>query len=309
MAGMDVIDWLLESDPAIGWQALRDLTQADPAAIAAARARVAHEGLGAEILGRQNADGAWVRGDHPAWFTTLYTALLLRATGVDPADPVVAAAVARLAAGFRWHEELGGKTFFEGETEPCINGGTLALGGYFGRPADSLARRLLDEQLADGGWNCDAPKSTRSSFHSTICVLEGLLAYEHATASPAIAEARRRGEAYLLERGLFRRRATGDVAHPSFLELSFPPRYYYDVLRGLDYLRAAGVTPDERVEDAVRLVADKRQADGRWLLDGTHDDGIDFALGEWVGAPSRWNTLRALRVLRWHGTARSPAIA
>jgi hypothetical protein len=301
MAAMDVIEWLLASDPAIRWQTMRDLTQADAATIATERARVTHEGIAAEILARQGPDGAWHRDDHPAWFPTLYSALLLRATGVDPADPAVAAAVTRLAAGFRWHEELGGKPFFEGETEPCINGGTLALGGYFGRPVDSLARRLLDEQLDDGGWNCDAPKSRRSSFHSTICVLEGLLAYERATAwSPELAEARRRGEAYLLERGLFRRRSTGEVAHPAFLGFAFPPRYYYDVLRGLDYFRAAAVAPDERLADALRLVEDKRQADGTWLLDDNHDDGIELYLGEPVGAPSGWNTLRALRVLRWY---------
>lgn len=298
---MDVIDWLLESDPAIRWQVMLDLTDAEPAAIAAERARVAHEGLGAGLLARQDPDGSWHSGDEPAWFPTLYTSQLMRVAGVDPADPAVDAAVTRLEGGFRWAADLGGKPFFDGEEEPCINGGTLALGGYFGRPRGSLAQRLLGEQLDDGGWNCDAPKSARSSFHSTICVLEGLLAYERAVGSaPEVAQVRRRGEAYLLERGLFRRRSTGGVVDPSFLTFSFPIRYYYDVLRALDYLRSAGATPDERVDEAVRLVEAKRQADGRWLLDGTHDDGLGFPLGESVGEPSRWNTLRALRVLRWY---------
>ena len=305
---MDVIDWLLDSDPAIRWQAMRDLTDADPSVIADERARVARESLGAEILARQDRDGAWHKGDAPAWLPTLYTLLLLRATGVDPADPAVAAAMTRLAAGFRWDEEFGKKPFFEGEVEPCINGGTLALGGYFGRPSDSLARRLRDDQLDDGGWNCEAPKRARSSFHSTICVLEGLLAYERAAGSaPEIAAVRRRGEAYLLERGLFRRRSTGDVVDPSFLQLAFPTRYYYDVLRGLDHLRDAGVTPDDRVADAVRLVEDRRQADGAWLLDESHGEPLDVACGESVGEPSRWNTLRALRVLRWFAAARPGA--
>jgi hypothetical protein len=297
---MDVIDWLLDSDPAVRWQVLRDLTDAGPAAIAAERARVAHEGLGAAILAHQRAGGEWQRGDEPAWVATLYSMLLLRATGADPADPVVAAAVDRLAAGFRWHEELGGKPFFEGETEPCINGGTLALGADFGRRSSALLQRLLEEQQGEGGWNCEAPASPRSSYHTTICVLEGLLAVERAGgSSPAIGAARRRGEAYLLERGLFRRRSTGEPASPAFLHFAFPPRCYYDALRGLDYLRAAGVAPDERVTDVVRLVEDRRQPDGRWLLDGSHDDTIDVSLGEAVGEPSRWNTLRALRVLRW----------
>jgi hypothetical protein len=300
MAGMDVMGWLLDGDPAIRWQAMRDLGDAGPATLAAERARVAREGLGADLLARQGSDGAWHLAGEPDWIPTLYTPLVLRATGVDPADAAVDAAMTRLASGFRWHESLGGKPFFAGETEPCINGGTLALGGYFRRPDEALARRLLDEQLADGGWNCDAPKSARSSFHSTICVLEGLLEHERAVgARPELTDARRRGEAYLLERGLFRRRSTGDVALPAFLSFSFPPRYHYDVLRGLDYLRSAGVTPDERIADAIELVEKKRQPDGTWLLDAAHAETLDFAWDESAGAPSRWNTLRALRVLRW----------
>ena len=302
---MDVIDWLLDSDPAIRWQVLRDLADADPAAVAAERARVAREGLGVEILTRQGADGAWHSADKPAWLPTLFTAQLLRSTGADPADPAVDAAVTRLADGFRWDAEFGARPFFEGEVEPCINGGTLALGGYLRRPASQLAQRLVGEQLDDGGWNCEAPRSARASFHTTICVLEGLLAYERAAGStPKIAQARRRGEDYLLSRRMFRRRSTGDVVDPSFVTFSFPPRYGYDVLRGLDHLRDAGVAPDERIDEAVGVVRDRRQADGRWLLDGSHPEAIAVALGESVGEPGRWITLRALRVLRWYDAGR-----
>jgi hypothetical protein len=298
---MDIVGWLLEGDPAIRWQTMRDLTEAAPEAVAAERGRVAREGLGADILARQGSDGAWHKAGEPDWLPTLFTAQLLRSTGVDPRDPAVESAVARLADGFRWHESLGGKTFFEGETEPCINGGALALGGYFGRPSGSLARRLVGERLEDGGWNCDAPKSARSSFHSTICVLEGLLEFERAAgASPEIAAARRRGEEYLLERNLFRRRSTGEVANAEFLELSFPPRYHYDVLRALDYFRAASVQPDPRMAEAVRYVESRRQPDGRWPLDRAYDESLDFHFVESPGDPSRWNTLRALRVLRWY---------
>ena len=197
--------------------------------------------------------------------------------------------------------EFGGNSFFEGEEEPCINGGVLALGGWFGRPTERLARRLLGEQLEDGGWNCEAPKSQRSSFHSTICVLEGLLEYERAAGSaPEVAAARRRGEEYLLARGLFRRLSTGEVIDPEFLELAFPPRYRYDVLRALDYLRATGAEPDARIGEAVRLIESKRQGDGRWLLDRAYGEVLPVPVGESVGEPSRWNTLRALRVLRWY---------
>ena len=298
---MDTIDWLLDADPAISWQAMRDLTDASPTAIAAERARVPREGIGEAILACQGSDGSWHRANAPVWLPTLYTLLFLRSTGVDRADPSVESAVARLEAGYRWDKEFGEKPFFEGEVEPCINGGTLALGAYFGHPAESLARRLVGEQLDDGGWNCEAPKSVRSSFHTTICVLEGLLEYERAVgAAPEVASARRRGEEYLLERALFRRRSTGEVANPAFLKFAFPPRYHYDVLRALDYLRDAGVQPDTRVGDACEVVEGRRQADGRWLLDGAYDEALALPFSESVGEPSRWNTLRALRVLGWY---------
>ncbi len=301
---MNAIDWLLEGDPAIRWQAMRDLTGASPATQAVERVRIPREGIGARVLASQGSNGAWHLPDEPDWLPTLFTPQLLRATGVDPADPSVAAAMTRLAAGFRWDESFGAKSFFEGEVEPCINGGALALGAYFGHPAESLAQRLVSEQLDDGGWNCEAPNSTRASYHTTICVLEGLLEYERAAGSALettkVANARLRGEAYLLERNLFRRRSTGEVANPAFLKFAFPTRYHYDILRALDYFRAAGAKPDPRVEDAVRIVESRRQPDGRWLLDESHNEALAIPFDETVGEPSRWITLRALRVLRWY---------
>jgi hypothetical protein len=308
---VDTIAWLLVTDPAIAWQAMRDLTGASAGAIASERARIPHEGIGAEMLSMQQSDGSWRRKGAPAWLTTLFTMQLLRAAGIDPATPVVEAAAARLETGLRWNDdggrwdlrgpETGGNTFFEGEVEPCINGGALALGAYFGRPTESLVRRLIDEQLEDGGWNCEAPKSSRSSFHTTICVLEGLLEYEQAVGSvPEVTSSRSKGEQYLLERALYRRLSTGEIVHPEFLEFAFPPRYHYDVLRALDYFRAAGSKPHARITDAVAIVRNKRQADGRWLLDLSYDESLALTLNESVNKPSRWNTLRALRVLRWY---------
>jgi hypothetical protein len=274
--------------------------------------------LGAAILARQEADGAWRRDDRPTWLSTLFTMLLLRATEVDRSAPAVEAAIARLESQLGWDNQhgpwelrpltLGATPFFAGEVEPCINGGVLALGAFFGRPTASLAQRLLGEQLEDGGWNCDAPPSTCASYHTTICVLEGLLAYQRAVGdAPEIAAARRRGEEYLLARDLFRRRSTGEAADPAFLEFAFPPRYRYDVLRALDYFRDAGAEPDARMDEAIRHVARKRQPDGRWLLDRTYDEALAVSCGETVGAASRWNTLRALRVLRWYeGGAPAP---
>src|SRR5215475_9746891 len=193
---------------------MRDLTDTAPSAISAERARVTREGLGAAILACQQSDGAWRREGAPTWLTTLFTLLLLRSTGADPAAPAVENAVSRLASTLRWDCTPGnwdlrpvqdaGNPLFQGEEEPCINGGVLAFGAYFGHPNETLASRLLSEQLPDGGWNCDAPKSQRSSFHTTICVLEGLLEYERAVGGSAeVAESRRHAEEYLLERSLF----------------------------------------------------------------------------------------------------------
>lgn len=297
---MDIIQWLIDADPAICWQAMRDLTDASSETVAAARSRIPHQGIGAKILTAQGVDGAWHRNDEPDWLPTLVSMQLLRLTGAEPADPLVKSAMERLQNGFRWADDLGGKRFSEGETEPCINGNALAASSYFGYPSRALAERLLDEQLEDGGWNCEAPKSSRSSFHSTICVLEGLLEYEHAAGgSPRILAARKVGEDYLLKRSLFRRLSNGEVVDPAFLNFGFPPRYCYDVLRALEYFRNAGTNPDPRMDQALGVIENRRRPDGRWLLDATHNEALPFPFVEKVGEPSRWNTLRALRVLRW----------
>jgi hypothetical protein len=227
---------------------------------------------------------------------------------LDPASERARKAVALVRDRVTWGPEFGDSPFFEGEVEPCINGGTLGLGGYFGETSERLVDRLLGEQLADGGWNCEAERgSVRSSFHTTICVLEGLLVYEQARgATAAVTDARARAHEYLLERRMFRRRSTGEVIDPRWGRFTFPTIWHYDVLRGLDYLRRAGVEPDARVAEAVGLVADRRQPDGRWLLDEPHRDALHTDLEGGTGQPSRWNTLRALRVLRWYsgGAAR-----
>ncbi|MGO4518494.1 hypothetical protein AB4Y89_22100 [Terriglobus sp. 2YAB30_2] len=315
---MTPLDWLLESDPAIRWQTMRDLVESSQSAVnegtirqaSSERSRIPNEGLGARVLYSQQPDGSWLRTDEPKWASTLVTMLLLRSFEIDPADPAVDAAVVRLETSLCWDDHPGfwdlrpptpgGNPFFEGEEEPCINGGVLALGGYFGRPSSTLAQRLISQQLEDGGWNCDAPTSSRSSFHTTICVLEGLLEYECAAGpSPEIAAARARGEEYLLERSLFRKLSTGEVANAEFLELAFPPRYHYDILRALDYFRAVN-RADPRLSEAIGVLKSRRQPDGRWLLDRAYDEALPFPMGETVGGPSRWNTLRALRVLRWY---------
>jgi hypothetical protein len=308
---MDVTEWLLAGDPSIRWQVLRDLVHAPAGVVAAERSRVAAEGWGARLLALQGEDGQWAGGAYfPAgyqdpgdgsqpWTATAYTLALLKDLGVDPQDDRVRRAVAAVRDRCRWEEA--GQPFFAGEVEPCINGTTAALGAYFGQDVSGVVRRLLAGQLPDGGWNCWVPFGAKvAAFATTINVLEGLLAYERTGAAPPeVTAARRRGEEYLLQRHLFRRRSTGEVADEGFLRLSFPPRWHYDVLRALEYCRSTGEPADPRVTEAIDLLRAKRRPDGTWPLEHTHPGAVHFDLEE-PGAPSRWITLRALRVLAWH---------
>jgi hypothetical protein len=222
----------------------------------------------------------------------------LRDLGLDPASETAREMTSLVAANCRW--EYNGEPFFDGEVEPCINGHTVTLGSYFGADVEGIVARLLTDQLEDGGWNCEAERgAVVSSFDSTICVLEGLLEYEGAVGGSAqTLAARRRGEQYLLERSGFRRRSTGQVAVETWLEFSFPTRWHYDVLRGLDYFRRADVR-DPRLGEAIELVRAKRRDNGTWLLENTHPGAVHVELEEGDGSPSRWNTLRAHRVLDW----------
>jgi hypothetical protein len=307
-------DWLLDSDPALRWQVLRDLTKASPEDVAAERRRVEHEGWGARLLALQGPDGLWdggalfpagYTGDEPGqpWTTTMHTLQSLQIFGLDPASPAARRAVQLVAQNARWEHD--GERYFDGEVEPCINGRTIETGAYFGVDVAPIVQRVLGERLADGGWNCEAQfGSVRSSFDTTINVLDGLLEFERvAGGSVAVREARRSWEEYLLERRLFRRRSTGEVVKETYLDLAFPYYWHYDVLRALDYFRRSGAQPDPRMAEAVELVRSKRQPDGRWVLDRIHPGRVHFALEDGVGEPSRWNTLRALRVLDWWESA------
>jgi hypothetical protein len=308
---VNVLDWLLDSDPAIRWQVLRDLVDAPAEVVAAERARVANEGWGARLLSLQGDDGQWAggalfpcgkwdRNEPQPWTATANTLVLLQDFGVDPRDDKVRQTVAQVRE--RCHWEHAGQPFFDGEVEPCINGMVVVLGACFQQDVDDVVARLVSEQLRDGGWNCEAENgSVRSSFHTTIRVLEGLLMHERATGGSAQSiAARRRAEEYLLERKLFRRKSTGAVVDPAWLQFSFPTRWHYDVLRGLDYFRSAGDPPDPRMDEAIDLIRSKQHSDGTWLLENTHAGAVHFKLEDGDGRPSRWNTLRALRVLRWY---------
>jgi hypothetical protein len=297
-----VIDWLLDADPSIRWQVMRDLTDAPAKIVAAERSRVTSEGWGPRLLDQQRPDGNWGDGiATPLWWSNMYTLLFLRDLGLDPMSTRARAAIDLVRSNVTWGPGFGNSPFFEGEVEPCINGRVVALGAYFGERSDRLVDRLLHEQLADGGWPCQAPPSVHSSFHTTVCVLEGLRAFEQAFGARApVTDACRRGQEYLLERRLLRRLSTGDIINPTWTQFAFPTLWHYDVLRALDYLREAGVQPNGQVEEAVAIVRERRQADGRWLLDVRHRNTLHEEFAGAVGAPNRWITLRALRVLDWY---------
>jgi hypothetical protein len=312
-----VIDWLLDSDPAIRWQVMRDLLDAPEADWRAERAKVETEGWGALLLSYEDEDGQWAGGafaprdfdfarwqdEGQPWTATTFALSQLRELGLDPASERARRGVALIGVNSRW--EHAGQPFWEGEVEECINGRTVADGAYFGVDVSPIVARLVGERLEDGGWNCErANGSVRSSFATTINVLEGLLEYERATGgTPESRVSREAGEEYLLERRLFRGLRTGEPADERFLAFLHPNRWRYDVLRALDYFRSAsaltGASPDPRLGEAIDHVRSRRSADGTWPLDWRPPGRVWFEMDEGPGKPSPWVTLRALRVLRW----------
>ena len=188
--------------------------------------------------------------------------------------------------------------------ETCVTSMALSILSYFEYDddrLDAIASHLLGEQMPDGGWNCrHVSGATHSSMNTTILALEGLLFYERFRERDmrAVRAAQNRGREFLLEHKLFRSHRTGKVIKPDFTRFVFPPQWHFDVLRALDHFRDAGARRDERLSNAIDLVHTRRRPDGRWRLDYRYRGKAHFHM-ERVGAPSRWNTLRALRVLKW----------
>ncbi len=314
-----VIAWLLDpehSDPSIRWQVMGDLLDSPHSEWAAERAKVETVGWGAQLLALEDADGQWAGGAYfpgdfdfkgpeagQPWTATTHSLSLLREFGFDPSSDRARRAAGLIGANSRWEE--GGQPYWKGEVEPCINGTTVANGTYLGVDMSPLVERLLGERLDDGGWNCEAPNgSVQSSFGTTINVLEGLLEFERTTGgTPESQEARRSGEDYLLKRSLFRRLSTGEPADERFLYFLHPNRWHYDVLRGLDYFRSAaaltGAAPDPRLGEAIDHVRSRRLEDGTWPLDWSPTGRVWFDVDDGPNKPSRWVTLRAMRVFRW----------
>lgn len=308
----EVTRWLLDGDPAIAWQVHRDLLDAPPELVAVERARVTTEGVARFLLELQDERGYWggeVYGPRRERDSVMWTLHVLLRFGVDPEAPEIRRAIDRVRDGVVWPEEDGGRPFFAGEVEECVNGGVLSYAAYFGAldvAGDAIVDDLLRRRLPDGGWNCDPPeRSTRSSFDTTLCVLEGLRAFRRTTGSDdrRLATAILTGEEYLLDRGLFHRASTGAVANPRYTSFAFPMYWFYDVLRALDHFRlnaeVGSGEPDERLAPALELLRSQRGPDGRWPAGPQRPTLRGYVLEAPEGAPSRWNTLRALRVLRW----------
>jgi len=300
MSVNSLIGWLLDSDTAIRWQVMQDLLDADPAMVWEERSKVAETGWGAALLSQQTPTGTW-QGDDFTMLITIYSLILLKNMGIDPQNAKVQKAIARIADNLRW-EIFDGQSFFDGETEPCVNGAILTAGSYFGIESKILPGLLLSEQLGDGGWNCQAPKSKRSSFHTTICVLEGLLEYEKAFGgSEETRKARERAEEYLLERKMLRRLSSGKIIDKAWTRFRFPPSWHYDLLRGLEYMRMANRKPERRMQEAIDTVRMRRHQNSRWPLSKPHKEfQIPFEMETQVGAASKWSTMRAMRVLKWY---------
>ncbi len=300
-----VLSWLLAGDPAIRWQVFRDLLDCPAAAVAREQTRVAHEGWGRRLLDRQGPDGRWAGLYTPKWTSATYTLLLLKALGLPHANRAAKRGATALLDEGLYRDN--GINFWQKSihsSETCVTGMVLAITALFARRdvrVENLVQNLLTEQMPDGGWNCRRFLGARhSSVHTTISVLEGLLEYEISGGSQAgrTREARQCAHEFLGAHRLFRSHRTGAVIDARMTRFSFPPQWHYDVLRGLDYLRAAGATKDPRFGEAIEVVKERQAGNGRWRLQNVHPGRYHFAL-EQAGEPSRWNTLRALRVLRW----------
>lgn len=300
-----VVEWLLAGDPAIRWQTLRDLVGASQRVVAREQERVAETGWGARLLSRQEPSGQWGGGIYtPKWTSTTYTMALLRELGL-PARHPQALKACKLLLDRGFHKDGGFNCWSAySYSEPCVTGMVLAVCAYFrceDERVHSFADYLLQQQMKDGGWNCQSYRgATHGSVHTTILVLEGLLDYEGFQPRDAgrVREAQARGREFLLAHRLFRSHRTGKVINPAWTRFSFPPRWHYDILRALDHFQDAGAARDRRLSEAMEIVNKRRREDGRWVLQHRYPGKVFFEM-EKLGQPSRWNTLRALRILKW----------
>ena len=303
-------EWLKGGDAAIRWQTLQDLLDGSPEAVRLERVRVADSGWGQRLLQYQGSDGRWAGGKHgrglygPKWTSTAYTLLLLRRLGLQPGHPQAMEGVKLLWDHARYVD--GGLTpaITIDAPEACVTSMYVALARYFGFDdprVDTALDWLLANQLPDGGWNCRTVRfgDRHSSFHTSISALEAVAeAMDLEPNRSDLAEAINRGTGFFLDHRLYKSHRTGAVVDDAMTRLSFPPRWRYDILRGLDFFAAVDSPWDDRFTDALAVLAGRQRRDGRWPVQQKHAGLVWFDM-EKTGGPSRWNTLRALRVRRW----------
>jgi len=298
------ITWLLEGDLAVQYQIHRDLLHSRVSLQKKLQARIEKEGWGAQFLSKQQENGHWGRGFYqPKWTSTHYTLLDLKNIGLAQ-DNIFARKSVRMI----FEQAIGqdgsvnySKTLKDSDV--CINGMVVNFAAYFrmmGKRLDSLIEYLLATQMRDGGWNCEHVRgATHSSLHTTISVLEGLLEYKKAGGDHRIKEiekAELKGIEFILIHRLYQSHRTGKIIDKKMLMLSYPSRWRSDILRALDYFQAARIEYDSRMDPAIEILLKKRRRDRRWPVQMKHPGQVHFDM-EATGRPSRWNTLRALRVL------------
>jgi len=301
----DTKRWLLTGDVSIRWQVMRDLLNAPPSQWQPVQAEVGKKGWGARLLKHQDDSGRWTpRLYGKKWISTTYSLVLLRWLGLPPGHPQAVKSCLLFLDEALLDDGGINVTFSYKHSETCVTGMVLALLSWFkinDPRRELLLEFLLNEQMDDGGWNCQRDQgAVHSSFHTTISVLEGLREYVEADGErkQEVRTAESRAREFFLVHHLYRSHRTGEVSNLTFTRFSFPPRWHHDVLRTLDYFRASDAQYDERLEDPIALVLKKRLNDGRWNLQNRHPGKTFFEM-EQVGRASRWNTLRALRVLDW----------
>ena len=294
--------WLRESDPAIAWQYERDVIGAPASRWVPQRARVERDGWGRALLDRQDPSGTWADGLYtPKWTSTTYTLLVLRRFGLEPTNEAARSGCRQLLDRARWVD--GGVSYWQSHTYPerCVNGMVLSVCAYFGLDddrVDMIAETLIASPMEIGGWNCeDVRGDTHPSFHTTISVLEALCLWRDSRGSSAADGVIDAAHDMLLDHRLFRSHRTGEVIDDEWTAAHFPPRWHYDILRGLDHLRSEGLR-DERAQDGVDVVVARQRSDGAWPK-GKKYGGVEFFPLETDRMRGRWNTMRALRVLRW----------
>ena len=297
-----ILQWLLEGDASIRYQAQRDLLKKDDPSL---QEQISKEGWGAQYLSLRNSRKQWGKDFYqPKWTSTHYTLLDLRNLCMSPQQKEARETIDLILKQYKGRD--GGINAAKSLTDSdvCINGMFLNYAAYFRADEEmlhSVVDFILGQHMPDGGFNCHSNRigAVHSSLHTTLSVAEGILEYSRNGYRYRLADLKRAGsrsEEFMLVHKLYQSHRTGKTIHPSMLRIPYPSRWYYDILRALDYFRLAGVPYDERMKDALTILLAKRRSDQRWPLQAAHPGKRHFDM-EKPGQPSRWNTLRALRVL------------